>query len=381
MIYFISDKINPVYHHKDIEYVLEYFKDASYIEVDTETKGFDPYTKELLCIQLGDNNNQFVIDCSCNDMSKLKSLLESKELLMQNAQFDLRFLYFHNIYPRKVYDTYLAERVLSMGIQNHRKALDSLVYRYCKIVLDKTVRGAIHREGLSTRVIKYAADDVKYLNQIRIKQLDIIDNLDLRKALDLENKFVLALSYIAFCGIGLNESAWTERYYNNKKVCDEYLAKLEDFVISNNHTPYIDNQLDLFSDETKTLINWDSAQQVGDYFKYIGIDIVDSEGKESVESKNLQKKEHPIIDIYLSYKKYQKQISTYGLSFINKVNPVSKRLHTTFTQIKDTSRISSGDGGNGKGINFQNIPGDAETRACFQAENGKILPLYTVMCA
>ena len=102
----------------DPEHCLNYFIFAESIAVDTETNGFDPHTCNLLCLQLGDEKNQFVIDLSSISIQIYKELLETKELILQNAKFDLRFLYKCNIIPTKVFDTYLAEMlcVASWGI-------------------------------------------------------------------------------------------------------------------------------------------------------------------------------------------------------------------------------------------------------------------------
>lgn len=105
----------------DPEHCLNYFTFINSIAVDTETTGFDPHTCDLLCLQLGDEKNQFVIDLSSVSIQIYKELLETKELILQNAKFDLRFLYRYNIIPTKVFDTYLAEMVLTMGVLNHKE--------------------------------------------------------------------------------------------------------------------------------------------------------------------------------------------------------------------------------------------------------------------
>ncbi len=81
----------------------------------------------------------------------------------------------------------------------------------------------------------------------------------------------------------------------------------------------------------------------------------------------------------MKFKAAQKVTSTYGQNFLDLINPVTKRIHTSFNQIgTDTHRYSSG-GGDDKEIipgrkvplvNLQNLPADAETRSCFVAEEG-----------
>jgi ribonuclease D len=150
MIYLVTNQASlfsaPGYSLATVEESLEYLKQLDIIGFDTETMGLDPHTKELLSMQLGNEERQYVVDCKTVDPRKYKELLETKELIMHNAKFDLRFLYYYKIVPIKVFDTFLVERILTTGIDTVRRSLDAVVYRYCKIELDKTVRGHIHRE-------------------------------------------------------------------------------------------------------------------------------------------------------------------------------------------------------------------------------------------
>ena len=177
MIYLITNKreefnLPPEIEFAEVEDCLKYFKNEEEVEVDTETEGFDCYTCKVLSLQLGDNKNQYVVDTLTVDITLFKEILESKLILLQNAKFDLQFLYYNGIFPTNVYDTFLAECVLHMGKMNVRKGLDVLVEKYCQIVVDKSLQANIHKEGLSNRGIIYAATDVKYLGEIKKKQIE-----------------------------------------------------------------------------------------------------------------------------------------------------------------------------------------------------------------
>lgn len=218
MIYLVTNQrslFNSVgYIICDVEESLKYLNNLDIIAVDTETMGMDPYTCNLVSLQLGDNDKQYVIDVNTVDIKVYKELLESKTLIFHNAKFDLRFLYHHNIVPKKIFDTFLVERILFTGIDSARKSLDAVVHKYCKIELDKTVRGAIHREGLSTRVIKYAAYDVKFLHEVMRKQQVFLQEHNLTRTASLDNEFVKVLAYIEYCGFYLNPKDW-------QKKCEE----------------------------------------------------------------------------------------------------------------------------------------------------------------
>jgi len=363
----------------DIEFCLNYFKNHETIAVDTETRGFDPHNDDILSLQLGDEKNQFVIDLSSVSISIFKELLQSKELILQNAKFDLRFLYKYNIIPTKVFDTYLAEMVLTTGVINHKRGLDALAHRYCNVNLDKTIRGEIHREGLSSRVIKYAAEDVAFLHEIKRKQEVKIQDADLRMALKLDNMFVRVLAYIEFCGIGFDQVKWKKKCEKDLEDLANAKNELDKWVIENK-PHYIKSQLSLFDTNLQCDINWNSQKQVIPLLKELGIntEVVDKETgktKDSIDASvlNLQNNVHPLIDIYIKYSKAHKLTSTFGLNYFKFVNRATGRIHTTYKQIMNTGRLSCGEQNKKTGEtypNLQQVPSDINHRSCFVSEKG-----------
>ena len=148
----------------------------------------------------------------------------------------------------------------------------------------------------------------------------------------------------------------------------------------------INTQGDLFSGfntEPICNINWASSKQVIPVFEHLGFNLTVTDKKtkmtkKSVEAKVIapQREVSPIADLYITYKGYEKLITTYGQNILDAINPVSGRIHTQFQQLMDTGRLSCG-GGTDKDtgkplVNLQNIPSDKETRACFIAEPGNV---------
>lgn len=391
MIYLVTGQqsmFSPAgYSLATVEESLTYLKTLDIIGFDTETMGLDPFTKPLLSMQLGDETKQYVVDCKTIDPKLYKDILESKMLIMHNAKFDLRYLFYYGIVPTKIYDSFLMERVLTTGIDTVRRSLDAVVYKYCKIELDKTVRGSIHREGLSTRVIKYAANDVKYLHQVKRKQEVALAENNLTRTASLDNEFVIVLAYIEFCGFYMNPQDWRKKCEEDKKDLEAVKQKLDQFILENpdKYPDYIDNQLDLFAAGVSTKINWASSKQVISFMQSLGVDTLTKDKdtgmyKHSVDKKVLgpQKKKHPIISTYIEFTEHQKVVSTYGENWFDYINPVTKRIHSNYTQIMNTGRLSSGQKGDKKrGIpqmpNMQNIPSDKRTRGCFQSQPGNVL--------
>lgn len=366
-----------------VKQCLDYFIDKSEIGVDTETNGFDVFTNNLLTLQLGDENNQFVIDVSSVDLLLFKELLESKLLLLHNAKFDLRFLYHHGILPyNNIFDTYLAERTLSLGIDSHRKSLGACVERYLKVHLAKEVRGLIHKLGIfNERVIRYSADDVKYLIPLKKAQERVLQEYNLGTALNLDNKFVCVLAYIEYCGVYLDKQGWVNKAHKDKELMDQRYEALNRFVIENfKGTKYVEEP-NLFDSNFSCKINWNSPQQVIPLFEELGLDLeVFEKGKvkKSLDSHNLeiQKSVHPIVPVFLEFQKAKKLVSTYGLDFLKHINPKTNRIHTNFTQLMNTGRLSSGkdketDNTKIGDVNMQNIPAGKE-RTYFRAKPSNV---------
>lgn len=380
MIYIVDNpaKTYTKFASATINDVINYCRIKSELGFDTETTGFDPYTNNLLLYQIGDGENQFVINHQYYPITLLKEVFKWDIVwMMHNASFDCMFLYSHNIYPEKIWDTFLAEAVLNKGDPTVRKSLADTAYRYCKITLDKAARGLIHKETFSDRVIEYSADDVTYLPAIKRNQEQLIASKELEKSVLLENEFVKVLTYVKYCGIKLHKEKWLKKCEEDIEHVKEVELKLDRWVVDNNIQKFIDTQLSLFDSESAThsTILWSSSKQVIQLFKEIGIPVINKEGKETADIRHIQKyeKDFSIIPIYMEYKKIEKLVSTYGKDVVTTINPITGRIHTSFKQVMKTGRISSGDkSASRSSINLQNIPGDERHRSCFTIEPGNV---------
>ena len=362
------------------EKALSILEELDIIGFDVETLGFDPYTTELLTIQLGNHQHQFVVDVTSVNIQFFKELLETKELIGHNLKFDLRFLYHERIIPTKIYDTFLGEKTTRLGIDSHRCSLDACVYRHLGIVMDKSERKNINGK-FTVPFITYSALDVTYLHELREIQLDILRSQGSLKSIELDNRFVKVLAYIEYCGIKLDAIKWTEKMRITKIALDEAESALNAYVMENKMDKFINRQVDMFSSEIRTNLNWNSSQQVVEFFKAVGVDtkvVEKGEEKDTIEASHLTKfvTKFPIIKIYLKYKQSQKDLGTYGENWLKLINPVSGRVHTQYKQLMNTGRLSSGGRNKDTGEaypNFQNIPSDKETRSCFVAEEGNVI--------
>ena len=394
MIYIVSRQ-QELFNNKsfkciNIEESLELLKDMNPIGLDTETTGLDCWTDKLKLLQLGNRDTQIVIDCFTIDIENYRSILEnpSKTFLGWNLKFDLKWLYRHNIFPYNVYDGYLAEKLLWLGYPAglHPLSLKYASEHYIGVERDKSIRGKVIWAGLTEDVIRYSANDVRYLEDIILAQYEELKRKQLTKAIRVENMFVIPLAYTEYCGIHLDVEKWKAKMIKDQKKLNDSLKALNTWVTT--HYPNdkrftkVDLQGDLwngFDTEPKCMINWDSPKQVQILLEELGfnLDVKDKKTggiKKSIDAKVIkpQKNVSDIAPIYLAYKEASKVTSTYGQNVLDQINKVSKRIHTNYSQLgADTTRITSGGkDGNIEYINLLNMPSDEETRACFTAEKG-----------
>ena len=161
----------------------------------------------------------------------------------------------------------------------------------------------------------------------------------------------------------------------------------------------INNQGDLFSGwdlEPKCCINWASAKQTIPFFQMLGFDTTAKDKKtgdlkDSVVEKVLAKQKgiaDEFLKLYFAYKEKFKDCSTYGQNYIDAINPITDRIHTTFWQLGAASgRMSCGsrntnaDLAKVKGIvpsrckyvQLQNLPSDEITRSAFVPKKGNLM--------
>lgn len=374
MIYLIAPYSHietDLYQPCTVEFCLEYFKNHQHIAVDTETKGRDCHSKPIICLQIGDQHNQFVIDVRHTPILRFKELLESKICIFHNAKFDYKFLKKAGIVVENIYDTMLAECVIFAGYENWGYGLQAVCQRYLKVQLDKSTRGDFYRlnsEPFNEYQIQYAAKDVEYLYQIMEIQQRAIEKYDLTYCVNLENEVVKALADIEYNGMKLNREKWLANVQRNTEQLNRIIHELDNIVLT---TPRLSRfkgavQLDIFGGSSRGVnINWSSPSQVERILRTLELDI---EGTSDRELEKVVDK-HPIIPLIQEYRAANKLLTTYGEGFLDYINPVTGKIHTNFWQIVSTGRVSSGSKDD-NAPNLQNIPGSNTFRNCFEASEG-----------
>jgi len=269
----------------------------------------------------------------------------------------------------------LAEIILNAGreVGDGFYSLGQTCKRYCNVELDKSIRGIIHREGLSTRVIHYAAEDVEHLSKIKDIQLQQLIELQLAKedtqdiytVLGLENNAVLAFAEIEYNGLKLDRVRWQEVKKMVQKEEQQVLKALDYEVINN---PKLKKFWSVYQDlfttaEPRVNVNWSSPAQK--------LKVLNKVGKfETTKMQELekQKRDYPLVDLLIKYNKINKLKTAFADKLESFINPQTHRIHTNFWQILNTGRVSCSE------PNLQQIPArteiGGEMRKCFVVEDG-----------
>lgn len=388
-----------------IEESLQLMEDCKVLQYDSETTGRDARICNILCIQFGNKSKDFqiVVDCTTIDIMVYKDILESKLLIGQNLKFDLQFLYNYGIVPRNVYDTMIVEQLLYLGYPAGiiSFSLAAIAQRRLGIDIDKSIRGQIIWRGLDTQVIIYAANDVKWLEDIMWSQVANCKKKDCLKGAKLECDFVPVISYLEWCGIKLDETKWKAKMVKDKESLINAENKLNKFVTSNpslSKFTIINRQGNLFEGfdtEPKCTINWSSSRQVVEVAKILGFnttvqDKKTKEDKDSVLEKHLKGQRginDEFLKLYFDYQEHAKVVSSFGQSQLNMINPKTGRCHTVYKQLGASSgRMSCGSQQPNEDLaklkkirpkectycNFQQLPADDDTRGSFVSEKDNI---------
>lgn len=393
-----------------VEDSLRWLKEFPMVQFDLETSGRNAHISTILCAQFGSKlyDMQIVVDCSTVDIMLYKEILETKYLIGQNLKFDLQFLYTKEIIPLHVYDTMIVEQMLYLGYPSVGEyggigySLLAIAERYLGVNLDKSIRGEIIWRGLDTAVIIYAANDVKYLEDIMEQQIEKCKKNNCLVGAKLECDFVPVIAYLEWCGIRLDVKKWKAKMLKNEKDLETKQAELDALAISwGNKEFYSVNRqgslFDGFDTAPKCTINWSSSAQVIKVAKYLGFNTVMKDKKTGIEKDSVVEKllkgqkgiNDQFLKVYFEYQEASKVCSTYGQNYIDAINPETGRIHTVFKQLGASSgRMSCGDGIHNdkelarlknipekrcKFVQLQNLPADEETRSAFIPNDDNIM--------
>jgi len=329
--------------------------------VDTETTGLDPYRCRVILVQIGDEYSQYVFDVArvgVENIKRLKPILENLEIvkILHNAKFDYRFIKTNfQIEMESMYDTMLAEQLLMKGKKigsdkddkkKNRYAGFSLLdvaQKYANVYMDKEMQqsfvGMAFGEEISEKQFAYAGEDVKHLNIILDSQKQLLERDGIIGVANIEMNAIQVTADMELNGLKIDNAKWMSAVEEAKKNKAQALIELNaQFGLHVAH--------DLFDQPD---INYNSPKQLLIALKKALGPM--GEKLTSTDESVLKDINHPAVFALLAYRGFEKQLTTYGINFLDNINPVTGRVHTNLSQLfTDTGRYSSDD------PNLQNIP-------------------------
>ncbi|MEJ7849352.1 MAG: hypothetical protein WKF92_14825 [Pyrinomonadaceae bacterium] len=170
---------------EEIEFAYEKLSESKVIGCDTETSGLSAKYGRLFSVQFSDGDFNVLVPISENvPLGKLAEILQDASIIkiFHNAKFDFDFLRENGYGVQNVFDTMIAEKVLTRGA-NQSASLAETLYRYFAVDLDKSQRAKFNWtwNGIWTdELVDYALSDVVYLPQLMSEQNQWIEKLGLQ---------------------------------------------------------------------------------------------------------------------------------------------------------------------------------------------------------
>jgi DNA polymerase I-like protein with 3'-5' exonuclease and polymerase domains len=378
--------------------------------LDTETTGLQAGIAKIRLLQVCEadptveDRTVYVFDLfKLNVSEELKRLIESRELLvLHNANFDLQFLYLLGIdYRNKVFDTYIAERVLRAGFKEKKVSpqknkpyfadiscsLKAVAERRLELEIDKEQRLTDWSQPeLTLEQIEYASKDVDILPAIAAGQLQEMKEENLLDIYTLESKCIRPVAKMCYRGFNVDvtklkalKSKITE---DLNAVNTEFIESLDKRLPVEKKLPRGDNGLVLIGKKAGKEFNPGSTAQVISAFTEAGIELpVNADtGKFTLNQIALSEfdSQDPTLNLYRERAKIETRLEHVD-KLIDNVNPVTHRIHSGYNQFGANSGrfTSSGSPKVAKtktktvfGVNIQQIPRSKDFREIFTATKG-----------
>lgn len=278
--------------------------------------------------------------------------------IIQNVKFDTKFiLKYYGIETRNVFDTMIAEELLNTdksGVSN----LGAIARKYTGKELDKSIRESFYKRGTITtftdKQLAYASQDSEILFPIYEAQKKALEENGLTAVADVEFELAPIVGDMELTGVPIDTDKWQEKLAKYKEEHEASRIKMHEILFDDGG---LQEQLGMFARDS---INLNSPKQLMSAFLAIGIDI------EKTDERELSLVDHPAAKELLNYRKLQKILSSYGVSFLEKIHPFTGRIHADFKQMgTQTGRFSC------REPNLQQMP--EEFRECVSLEGHKIV--------
>jgi DNA polymerase I-like protein with 3'-5' exonuclease and polymerase domains len=374
--------------------------------VDTETTGLNPVVNQVRLIQVasrdyvllvdldGFRRGSRVVDWSEPGLRELKALLESSKLkVLQNASFDLNFLFCEGVLlGGHLFDTMIAAKIYNNGT-GAKNDLGMITSRELGLVLPKELQKVSWAGDISPEMVEYAVRDALVLTRLveplkaKLVSAEVKHGVTLWNVFELEMRAVRPISRMQVNGFGFDITRARELHRSLQKeadlACNHFLDELDAAIRRRNPDDpecWLPRDPDgSFNVRTKDEgsiragtkrykgFNPRSVQQMALRFKQAGILMPPgATGKDSLDQNILAfiRKEYPLVDSYMTFKTAATRVSACE-TLLKNYNEATGRIHGNYRQLgTETGRLSASE------PNLQQIPRTADFRGCFVAREG-----------
>jgi ribonuclease D len=170
--------------HEELDLAYERLSTAAALGCDTETSALNAKFGKLFSVQFSDGEFNVLVPVSEGvPLGRMAEILANPEIvkIFHNAKFDLDFLGVGGFTVENVFDTMIAEKVLTRGA-NQSASLAETLYRYFAVDLEKSHRSKFNRnwDGIWTEeLVDYALSDVVHLPALMREQMEWLRRLGL----------------------------------------------------------------------------------------------------------------------------------------------------------------------------------------------------------
>lgn len=336
----------------------------------------------------------------------------------------------------KIYDTMIVEQRLWLNSKIPKDLYSTFRrYNKTKVIVSDAVDTKDflkmdknnYKSLLQVKHVIYACEDVELLFDIKEGQYKFIEKFDYNKIIDIENRLVRVLAETELQGSKIDLELHKKLLINNRRKkfeleceLDEKFRKLREIFVPNDFRirgkiydkirQHKQANIDLFGDSylddkpDKRYMNWNSSKFVveilgylkqecpmkngNDEFSEANVPLISESGyvynvtedtftttEKIIEVYLLLNPECPIKDFWellFNYREIIKNITTYGESFLKKIDLSTGKIHTIYRQCTaNNGRLQSG-GGKQLSVKFnsQNVKREEEYRQLFIADEG-----------
>lgn len=402
--------VNFIQTEEEYKKALEELSKVNKLCLDTETTGLQASLARCRLLQLCDaspnteNRTVYVFDLFKTPADEqLKKFVETRELLViHNANFDLQFLFSLGIdYKGKIFDTYLAERVLRAGFKEKRISpqankpyfadvscsLKAVLERRLDIQIDKELQVSDwSAQELDLEQIEYAARDVDLLPKVAALQIEELKEEDLMGVYSMESKAVRPVAWMCYRGFAVDVAKLKNLESEIRKELEaktkEFVEELDSRLPEEAKLPRDSEGNIAVGKKPKKEFNPSSCAQVCKAFNACGIELPFDEAtkKQTLSQISLSEfnSDDPTLALFRQRVKTETKLE-HITKLIDNINPVTNRIHSFYNQFGANSgrftctgakRTTKKSGKQTYAVNLQQIPRSKNFRECFIASPG-----------